>query len=230
MYSELDFNWNLKKVPSAAKRDGFLVYFQQVGSFLWALHHWLWYNRHQLVRTLIRDDFYFSRNFFVKVFVAWFPHLLMIIRDIWRSVRISLGICAKLDESESGQMVTEKLSFIPIVPQSTVNWSLGAVHILRQLGEGVGKCWPLLTKGGEGVSQKLTIADMLHMVACMVADKVAGGVTDKKNIGWHGVWHGGRQRGSQVGRHGGWSRGLVDWAQTFSTRTLPADLRVFLAL
>ena len=26
---------------------------------------------------------------------------------------------------------------------------------------------------------------------------------------------------------GQWSRGLVNWAQTFSTRTLPADLHVF---
>ena len=32
---------------------------------------------------------------------------------------------------------------------------------------------------------------MLHMVTCMVADKVAGGVADQQNIGWHGVWHAG---------------------------------------
>ena len=86
------------------------------------------------MRTLTRDDFYFSRNFFVKVFVSWFPNLLMIIRDIWRSVRISLAICAKLDENESGQMVTEKLSFIPIVPQSTVNWSLIGSDMPSALG------------------------------------------------------------------------------------------------
>ena len=42
----------------------------------------------------------------------------------------------------------------------------------------------------------------------------------------HGVVHGGRQGGRQGGQHVGWSRVLVNWVQTFSTRSLP-DLRVF---
>ena len=35
-----------------------------------------------------------------------------------------------------------------------------------------------------------------------------------------------KQGGRQGGRHGDWSRVLVNWAQTCSTQTLP-DLRVF---
>ena len=69
-----------------------------------------------------------------------------------------------------------------------------------------------------GRQKKMFLADMvLHMLA----DKVAGMVADKKIVlGWYGAGHGGRQ--------GGWSRVLVDWAQNFSTRTLP-DLRVLSA-
>ena len=48
-------------------------------------------------------------------------------------------------------------------------------------------------------------------------------------LDWHGVGHGDRQGGRQGGQHGGWLRELVNWAQTFSTWTLP-DLRVFASL
>ena len=51
---------------------------------------------------------------------------------------------------------------------------------------------------------------------------------DRQKIGWHGVGHGGRQGGRQAGRHGGWSRVLFNWAQTFSTRTLIPDLLAFI--
>ena len=59
----------------------------------------------------------------------------------------------------------------------------------------------------------------VHMVADMEVDKVA----DQKIffcswLTWIG--HGGRQGCTQDGRHGGWSRVLVNWAKTFSTRTL----------
>ena len=57
-----------------------------------------------------------------------------------------------------------------------------------------------------------------HIVADNVASMDADMGADKKFFV--------RQRVSQVGRPGGWSRGLVNWVQTFSTRSLP-DLRVF---
>ena len=51
--------------------------------------------------------------------------------------------------------------FLNFLSLSPFHFLFGAVHILRQPGEGggFGKCWLLLTKGGGGVSQKLTIAD-----------------------------------------------------------------------
>ena len=83
----------------------------------------------------------------------------------------------------------------------------------------------------------LVLADMwLHMVADkvagIVADMGAGMVADmaadKKNLffvlGRHVLANGERHGGRQGGRHGGWSRVLVNWAQFFSTQTLPTDL------
>ena len=54
----------------------------------------------------------------------------------------------------------------------------------------------------------MVVDEVADMLLHMVADKVACMVADNFFL--------------QGGRHGGWSRVLVNWAQTFST-----DLRVF---
>ena len=62
-----------------------------------------------------------------------------------------------------------------------------------------------------------------------VADKKADMAADQKN-GRNGVGHGGRYGGRQKKMTSNlvdsWLRRLVNWAQTFMTRSLP-DLRVF---
>ena len=83
-------------------------------------------------------------------------------------------------------------------------------------------------------------------MADKVADLVTDMVADKKIKGRHGTAHGGRHGGRQGDRHGGrqnlftltststwksnlvegWSRGLVNWAQSISTRSIPG-LRIF---
>ena len=70
------------------------------------------------------------------------------------------------------------------------------------------------------------VAEEKKLFFLYLADMLLHNAHGGQQGGRHGGRHGGRQGGRPGGRQGGWSRVLVDWAQTFSTRTLP-DLRVF---